>query len=66
MKMKNVKNIRTFSLISQKVLRTLKVFSWIKKFIQRKLTGAPTNLGIDLFLDPVKHFGGPLAAILGF
>ena len=33
--------------------------AWIKKLIQRKLTGAPQNLGVDPFPDPVGHFGAP-------
>ena len=31
----------------------------IKKLIQRKLTTAPKNLGLDPFSDPVGHFGAP-------
>ena len=31
----------------------------IKKLILRKLTGAPKNLGVDTFPDPVSHFGAP-------
>ena len=31
----------------------------IKKLIWRKLTGAPQNLGVDPFPDPVGHFGAP-------
>ena len=31
----------------------------IKKLIQQKLTGAPNNLGLDPFPDPVGHFGAP-------
>ena len=31
----------------------------IKKLIQRKLTGAPQNLGVDPFPVPVGHFGAP-------
>ena len=41
--------------------------------MQRKLPGAPKNLGLDTFPDPVGHFGppwrpfwAPLAAILNF
>ena len=32
----------------------------IKKLIQRKLLGAPKNLGVDILPDPVGHFGAPL------
>ena len=31
----------------------------IKKRIQRNLTGAPKNLGVDHFPDPGGHFGTP-------
>ena len=31
----------------------------IKKLILSKLTGAPKNLGLDPFPDPVGHFGAP-------
>ena len=30
-----------------------------QKLIQRKLTGAPNNLGLESFPDPVGHFGAP-------
>ena len=33
--------------------------AWIKKHIQRKLTGAPKYLEVDTFPDPVGHFGAP-------
>ena len=33
--------------------------AWIKKLIQQKLTGAPKNLGIHAFADPLSHFGPP-------
>ena len=33
--------------------------AWIEKLIQRKLKGAPQNLGVDPFPDPVGHFGAP-------
>ena len=35
----------------------------IKKLILRKLTGAPQNLGVDTFLDPVGHFGAHWHAV---
>ena len=31
----------------------------IKVLILQKLTGAPKNLGLDTFPDPVSHFGAP-------
>ena len=31
----------------------------IKKLILRKFTGAPKNLGVDTFPDPVGHLGAP-------
>ena len=31
----------------------------IKKLIYLKLMGMPKNLGVDLFPDPVGHFGAP-------
>ena len=31
----------------------------IKKHILKKLLGAPNNLGIDPFLDPIGHLGPP-------
>ena len=31
----------------------------MKKIIDQKLTGAPKNLGIDTFPDPIYHFGDP-------
>ena len=31
----------------------------IKKLILQKLIGAPKNLGVDTFPDPVGHFGAP-------
>ena len=34
---------------------------WIKKLIQQKLTGAPKNLGLDPFPDPVGNFLAPLS-----
>ena len=33
--------------------------AWIKKHIQRKLTGAPKYLEVDTFQDPFGHFGAP-------
>ena len=35
----------------------------IKKLIQRKLTGASQNLGVDTFPDPVGHFGAHWQAV---
>ena len=35
----------------------------IQKLILRKLAGAPKNIGVGTFPDPVRHLG-PLAAIL--
>ena len=37
----------------------------IKKPILQKLTGAPKNLGLDTFLDPVSHFGAPTSHFAG-
>ena len=65
MKLKKVKNIRTFSLFSQKVLRTMKMlefqkplndFYWFlykKEYIGSKLTPSVSNVGavlLEIFL----------------
>ena len=33
--------------------------AWIKKLISQKLAGAPKNLGVHPFPDPIGHFGAP-------
>ena len=48
-----------FFLVSSVVYFSHRRSAWIKNLISQKLTGAPKNLGVPPFPDPVSHFGVP-------
>ena len=59
-----MKNEKNTSLAAPGALAARATFSHrqsarIKKLIWQKLTGAPNNLGLDTFPNPVGHFGAP-------